>query len=90
LGAENLGAYFSRFLLAVDFAPGFEARAARADPLVRYAAFVADTIARLRAGPTLRAHQSDLWRVLRSEEIRLQATHPDGWAAGMALRDEIG
>jgi hypothetical protein len=84
-GAESLGAYFSRFLLAVDYAPGFEARAARADPVTRYAAFVADAMARYRAGPTLRAQQSELWQVLRSEERHLQATHPDEWAAGIAL-----
>jgi hypothetical protein len=88
-GAESLGAYFSRFLLAVDYAPGFEARAARADPVVRYAAFVADAMARYRAGPALRANQSELWQVLRSEERRLQATQPDAWIAGMALRAEI-
>ena len=85
-GAESLGAYFSRFLLAVDYVPGFEARAARADPVARYAAFVADAMARYRAGPSLRAQQSQLWGLLRSEERRLQATHPDRWAAGMALR----
>jgi len=88
LGAESLGAYFSRFLLAVDYAPGFEARAARADPVTRYAAFVADAMARYRAGPILRVHQSELWQVLRSEECRLRATHPGEWAAGVALRGE--
>jgi hypothetical protein len=88
LGAESLGAYFSRFLLEVDYAPGFEARAALADPVIRYAAFVADAMARYRAGPTLRAHQSELWQLLRSEERRLQATHPDAWNAGVALRGE--
>jgi hypothetical protein len=88
LGAESLGAYFSRFLVAVDYAPGFEARAARADPVTRYSAFVADAMARYRTGPILRDQQPELWVVLRSEERRLQATHPHEWAAGMALRDE--
>jgi hypothetical protein len=85
-GADSLAAYFSRFLLAVDYAPGFEARAARADPVTRYAAFVADAMARYRAGPSLRAQQSQLWQLLRAEERHLQATHPEEWAAGMALR----
>jgi hypothetical protein len=88
LGAESLGAYFSRFLLAVDYAPGFEARAARADPVTRYAAFVADAMTRYRAGPILRAQQPELWQVLRSEERHLQANHPDEWAAGTALRGD--
>ena len=88
LGAESLGAYFSRFLLAVDYSPGFEAHAARADPVIRYAAFVADAMARYRAGPNLRAQQSELWQVLRSEACRLRATHPNAWAAGVTLRSE--
>jgi hypothetical protein len=87
-GAESLGAYFSRFLLAVDYAPGFEARAAQADPITRYAAFVGDAMDRYRAGPILRAHDSELWPVLRSEECRLRATHPNEWAAAIALRGE--
>jgi hypothetical protein len=88
LGAESLGAYFSRFLLAVDYAPGFEARAAQADPVTRYAAFVADGMARFGAGPVLRAQHSELWQVLRSEACRLRVTHPAEWAAGAALWGE--
>ena len=87
-GADSLGAFFSRFLLAVDYAPGFEARAARADPVTRYAAFLADAIARYRAGPILRAQQPELWQLLKSEERRLQATHPSEWSSGNALRGE--
>jgi len=87
-GADSLGAFFSRFRLAVDYAPGFEARAVRADPVARYAAFVADAMTRYRAGPILRDHQSELWQLLRSEERRLRETHPDTWAAGVVLLGE--
>lgn len=87
-GAESLGAYFSRFLLAVDYAPGFEGRAARADPVTRYAAFLADAMDRYHASPLLRADQPDLWTLLHAEERRLRAQHPSEWANGEDLRRE--
>lgn len=85
-GAETLGAFFGRFLLAVDYTPGFEGRAADADPVTRYAAFVGDALARYRSSPILRAQQADLWNVLQVEERRLRANHPAEWAGGEALR----
>lgn len=87
-GAESLGAFFGRFLLAVDYAPGFEGRAARADPITRYAAFLADMMARYRASPNLRAQQPDLWTLLQAEQRRLRANLPTEWAAGEVLRSE--
>lgn len=85
-GAETLGAFFGRFLLAVDYTPGFEGRAADADPVTRYAAFVGDALARYRSSPILRAQQADLWNVLQAEERRLRANHPVEWGGGEALR----
>src|SRR5205085_58808 len=38
--AEQVGAFFGRVRVAVDYAPGFEARFAGAGPEARYAAFV--------------------------------------------------
>jgi hypothetical protein len=87
-GAEALGVYFSRFLLAVDYAPGFEGRAAQADPVARYAAFLVDVMARYRASQLLRAGQADLWTLLQAEERRLRAHHPGEWAAGEVLRHD--
>lgn len=85
-GAESLGAFFSRFLLAVDYAPGFERQAAQADPVTRYSAFLADAMARYRASPILRAQQPDLWTLFQAEERRFRADHPTEWAAGEVLR----
>ena len=47
-GAESVGAFFARLQVAVDYTPGFEARLADAGPLVRYAAFLNDVVARFR------------------------------------------
>jgi hypothetical protein len=85
-GAEKLGAFFGRFLLAIDLEPGFEARVAEADPVTRYAAFLADTMARYRASSLLRAEQPDLWMLLQAEERRLRTKRPSEWAAGLSLR----
>jgi hypothetical protein len=85
-GAETLGAFFGRFLLAVDYTPGFEASAAAADPITRYAAFVADAMGRYRTSPVLRAEQAELWTMLQAEERRLRTSHPTEWAMGEVLR----
>lgn len=88
-GAESLGAFFGRFLLAVDYVPGFEGRAARAGPVTRYAAFLADAMARYRASPVLRTQQPELWTLLQADERRLRASQPTEWADGEALRREV-
>jgi hypothetical protein len=87
-GAEALGAYFGRFLRAVDYAPGYERLAASASPLVRYAAFIADAMDRYRSSATLREHQAELWTLLQAEERRLREHHADEWIAGQALQRE--
>ncbi len=84
-GAENLGAFFARLLLAVDYTPGFEAQLAMAEPLTRYAAFLIDAVGRYRASPTLRTSQPDLWILLDTAEHRLHADHPAAWTLGAAL-----
>ena len=83
--AEWIGAFFGRLLVAVDYEPGFEALVAAAEPLARYAAFVADCTARYRASIFLRLDQPAMWALSESEECRLQREHPEAWAAGGQL-----
>jgi len=87
--AECLGAYFGRAILAVDYAPGFEAAFGRCSPVARYAAFVADTAERYRESPLLRNEHLDLWATVQGEERRLRAQHPDAWSNAMELRRAI-
>ena len=42
-GADVIGGFFARMMVAVDFKPGFERTFAEAEPLTRYAAFVRDS-----------------------------------------------
>ena len=83
--AEWLGAFFGRLLLAVDYEPGFEALVAAAEPLARYAAFVADSAGRYRASSARRLDQPDMWALIEAEERRLRRAHPEAWAAGDQL-----
>ncbi len=90
IGAQDLGAFFGRLMVAVDYAPGFETKVADAAPVVRYAAFVADVADRYRHSDQLRLARGDLWRLLQVEEVRLRRDVPDLWAAGQALRAAAG
>lgn len=84
-GAESLGAFFARLLLAVDYTTGFEAQVSAATPQTRYAAFLIDAVTRFRASPEMRARQSELWILLDTAERALHQGHPGSWAEGQAL-----
>lgn len=84
-GADRLGAFFARLLLAVDVLPGFEARLAAAAPVGRYAAFIADLVARYRPTRALRDQDPTVWMLLRAEAERLARDHPASWSEGAEL-----
>jgi hypothetical protein len=83
--AVDLAAFFGRLMIAVDYVPGFETRMSEAGPLARYAAFIADSLARFRTSATLRSRDDALWTLLGSEGHRLQTRHLDAWEEGLAL-----
>jgi len=84
-GAAGMGAFFARLLVPVGATHAFEARVNAAEPLVRYAAFVADFVERCRRHPQLRVADGSLWVLLRAEERRLERDHPAAWQAGAEL-----
>jgi hypothetical protein len=86
-GADAVGAFFGRIMIAVDFKPGFEASLAETDPLVRYAAFVRDAqarIGRVRASGSL---DDELLGIIRHEAAHLRKAEPESWRAAGALLD---
>jgi hypothetical protein len=87
-GAECVGAFFGRLLLAVDVVPGFEAEVSAATPAARYAAFIADIVARYRASPILRDCHTELWALLQAEAEALIADDAT-WSAGHALLESM-
>jgi len=84
-GGEEVGAFFGRFLLAVDIVAGFEALAADASPDTIYAAFVKEATRRYRQSEPLRRSEPELWVLLRDEELRLRNLRPLAWKAGEEL-----
>jgi hypothetical protein len=83
--AENVGAFFGRMKIAVDYVPGFEARLASTRPEACYGAFVADLAERHRSEPLLRETQPQLWSLVASEEHRLARDLPEDLADGRWL-----
>ncbi|HEX5015267.1 MAG TPA: hypothetical protein VFV72_14035 [Candidatus Limnocylindrales bacterium] len=87
-GADAVGAFFARLMVAVDFTPGFEAALAAASPLTRYAAFIRDASAR-RPGVARAASagwpDEPLDRLLRAETARLATEAPREWRSAAAL-----
>ena len=80
-GADAIGAFFARMMVAVDYEPGFEQTFAAAEPLTRYAAFVRDADQR-RHGPRRSASFDDpLGRLVRHEATRLCTAAPSAWEA---------
>ena len=89
-GAENLGAFFGRLMVAIDYAPGFERAAAVATPLTRYAAFLAELGVRFARSAGLRTTDPRLWHLIGHESERVRRLHPDDWAAGAVLLHASG
>jgi hypothetical protein len=89
-GADEVGAFFGRLLVTVDYLPGFEAHLAAATPLARYAAFVQDAERHARAARTSSDRDRPFAATVRCEAIRLRQDEPEGWRAGAALLADVG
>jgi len=85
-GADAVGGFFARMMVAVDYQPGFERTFAAADPLTRYAAFVRDADQR-RVGRRSTSLDDALGRLVRLEATRMRASAPAAWDAAGALLD---
>jgi hypothetical protein len=84
-GAHSVGGFFGRFRAAAGYQHEFERLAADTDPLTRYAAFVAEFVARYRSSEYLRDHYPKLWTIMLAEERRLLQEHGVEWAGGAEL-----
>jgi len=87
-GADAIGAFFARMMVAVDYKADFERTFAATEPLTRYAAFVRDTDRRRRGVARSASFDDPLGRLVRHEAGRLQMAAPGAWdAAGALLGD---
>jgi hypothetical protein len=76
-------------MVPIDFDPGVEEAIAAADPLTRYAGFVAFEHERYRGHQVLRQEQPALAELLAEEAQRLRAAQPEAWQRGTALLDRL-
>ncbi len=83
-GADLVGAFFGRLMVAVDYVAGFEAAIAEASPAARYAAFIHDGVDRRRPD-RVSGTDGELGRLIRHEAVRMRSDRPDDWAAGARL-----
>jgi hypothetical protein len=86
---DEVGAFFARLMIPIDFRPGAEALVGKATPEALYAAFVQDAWRRFAATPSERAAEPELAVWARREGHRLEAAMPDAVAAGRQLRIDL-
>jgi hypothetical protein len=79
----QVGAFFGRLMIPVDFTGGAEESLASADEAGLYAAFLGDVAGRLAA--SRRPETIVGADLIRRESKRLQADQPDAWQRGQAL-----
>ncbi len=88
--AGEVGAFFARMMVPIDFVPGTEERVGLASPLELYAAFL-ESAGRRRVRPQSGAGAADdgtaSW--LAGEARRIREVAPAAWTTGSALAAEL-
>jgi hypothetical protein len=87
--ALEMGAFFARMMVPIDFNPAAEPALAGADPLVRYAAFVAFQRQRYLGHLLLRDEHPREAEILAEEAERLRKAHPEAWERGRRLLEVL-
>lgn len=90
LVAPELAAFFGRLLVPIDFDPGVEEAVAAADPMTRYATFLAFESDRYHGHLLLRQEHPEQARIVAEEAQRLRTARPDAWRRGVALLERVG
>ncbi len=90
--ADEIGSFFARLMVPIDFQEGAEARIADTESEALYAAFLHHTATRLHLGGLLRETFPELARFVDHERRRIMRDAPAAWSAAEALLDwlELG
>jgi hypothetical protein len=86
----EIGAFFGRLMIPIDFEPGAEALIAAAPPQALYCAFLQDVHAREHRSQQFREADRSLSMFVEHEVHRLPSTEPADWRAGADLLAELG
>lgn len=89
LSTGEVGAFFARMRVPVDFEPGAEQLIASVSSMAVYAAFHASVEARFGASEDLRLAHPGFWAWCGRERHRLAAQFAPDWAAGRALARQL-
>jgi hypothetical protein len=89
LGSE-LGAFFARMMVPIDFVPGAEQAISASSPLDRYVAFVAFKDGQFAHHAALRADEAREATSIADEAMRLQRSEPAAWGRGVQLLERLG
>ncbi|TAK00876.1 MAG: hypothetical protein EPO36_07160 [Chloroflexota bacterium] len=89
--AGEVGAFFGRLIVPVDYLEGGEARLAAEPPEHLYAAFLRDSAARRREATRRLDPDRDvqLWTWISHEIARIRDAHPAWWEAAGILLDDL-
>jgi hypothetical protein len=87
---DEVGAFFGRLMIPIDFQKGAEARIGSAGPLALYAAMLVDYTARLGASRILRQESTELDTFLHRETARLNRDLPSALEDGRQLLADLG
>ncbi len=82
---DEVGAFFARLMVPVDYQPEAETRVAAADPEALYAVFIGHSIERLHRSRKLRDADPQTAGWLEHEGYRLAHDAPAHWAEGQDL-----
>jgi hypothetical protein len=82
---DEIGAFFARLMVPIDFQPEAETRIAQADPETLYAVFLHDAMNRFRPGGHLRDEYPEVASTLAHDARRLEHDKPAAWQAGADL-----
>ena len=88
--AAEVGAFFARIKVPIDFVPGAEALVSGAVPRTLYCAFVQYVRERLAQAQALREANRWLTDWSSHESQRMEATFTDSWKAATELRRQLG
>ncbi len=87
---SQLGAFFARMMVPIDFDPGAEEAIGAASPLDRYAAFLAYRGQAFRQHPVLRSEYPTQASLVAAESLRLSTSESGSWERGLRLLERIG
>jgi hypothetical protein len=86
----EVGAFFARIKVPIDFVPGAEAIVSKAAPRTLYCAFIQHVRERLAQAQSLRDANRWLTEWSSRESQRMEASANDHWKAAIELRRQLG